>query len=134
MLHCVSCASKRDTFIRKHSRFLSLLSSLFNIWNKFCHSLYFSILKLLSLVNINHIVIIKKHNQQKVDCKLWTDKHIKTSTKNLQFSDQNSSWKIVNLQFSHDREITRLYLYSVPYHSVQIFYYILNSWSLMVNS
>jgi hypothetical protein len=48
----------------------------------------------------------KKHNQQKVDCKLWTDKHIKTSTKNLQFSDQNSSWKIVNLQFLHDREIT----------------------------
>jgi hypothetical protein len=71
----------------------------------------------LSLVNINHynIVIIykttKKHNQQKVDCKLWTDKHdkhIKMSTKNLQFSDQNSSWKIVNLQFSHDREITCL--------------------------
>ena len=50
----------------------------------------------------------KKHNQQKVDCKSLTDKHIKTLTKNLQFSDQNSSWKIANLQFSHDREITRL--------------------------
>jgi hypothetical protein len=69
-----------------------------------------------ALVNINHWLLysdnlqnhLKKHNQQKVDCKLWTDKHIKTSTKNLQFSDQNSSWKIVNLQFSHDREITCL--------------------------
>jgi hypothetical protein len=68
----------------------------------------------------------KKHNQQKVDCKLWTDKHIKTSTKNLQFSDQNSSWKIVNLQFSHDREITCLVVFKTG--SLDICRYIRVRW------
>jgi hypothetical protein len=44
-----------------------------------------------------------KLNKQKVNCKLWTDEHIKTSTKNLQFSGQNSSWKTPALtwQFCH---------------------------------
>jgi hypothetical protein len=67
-------------------------------------------LKMLSLVNINLIVILKykktlkkKHNKQKVICKLWTDEHIKNQQKNLQFLDPNSSWKTSNLQFCHHR-------------------------------
>jgi hypothetical protein len=36
----------------------------------------------------------------------WTHK---MSTKNLQFSDPNSSWKISNLQFCHDRKFTCMY-------------------------
>jgi hypothetical protein len=40
---------------------------------------------------------LNKHNKQKVNCKLWTDEYMKTSSENLQLSDQNSSWKTLKL-------------------------------------
>jgi hypothetical protein len=53
----------------------------------------------------------KTHNKEKVNCKLWTDEHIKMLTKNLKFSNQNSNWKTSKFQFWRDSSVTGMQLF-----------------------
>jgi hypothetical protein len=67
---------------------------------------------MLWVVNINLIVIIykntqKTHNKQKVNCKLWTDEHIKSRQKISSFQTQTLA---ENLQIS-SFVITEIHMY-----------------------